>query len=892
MTAQTLSPAAERLAAVEAMTAGGFVLVPVPEGTKGPRLTGWNTDPAQWLTSPAAAREYLGKHPGAGVGLLHSESRTATLDLDHEGAAAALAAVGLDLGELLRGNPYRVNGRRPDKPVYRVPDGLSLARKALTWPDPTGKKGPGGRPAQVTVFELRAGPVQDMMPPSLHPDTGKPYTWAGPVPASRAALPELPASLLRLWENWPALEPVMRAACPWAPAGVELAPAPRDLARLGSAEGGGESVVDTFNAARELGEVLGAAGYTGSPRGPWLCPGSTSGQAGVRLRPERTPRGAEVVMSWHAGDPLGDGLPRDAFSVWALLTHGVDLYRTTPEQQRAVVKDAARLLGLPEPERGRAGGVSSSPGAVTPSPSLPALDWGEVRPLPPVTEAVPSLPADLLPQPLAGWIQDEARAAGLPLEMIAGPVLIGAGGLIGARLSLRNASNAPAVPGNLWGLICGPPSIKKTHALTLGAAGLERAQRSEVERLDAQRGELETAREVAAARLDGLTGQLKRAYKGGKNAPQAPSDDDLTEAREALHAAEAALKPLRYVVNDSTVEKLGEILRDNPDGVTLVRDELTAWLASFDRAGRESDRGFWLEAANGTGSLTVDRLARGTVFIPRVCAGVMGTIQPGPLADLRDAQRGAGDGLLQRFQLFLWPDTFPAFNQAEQREPLSVALREQAAAVLDALGALSLAGLGSTYPGGDGAPLGYTPAAQRIYDAWEVEHAAAVRDLGRGEAYRAHLGKQPATFARLALVFHALDVAAAGAAHPDPAHVGEQAAGLAADWCDYLRPHALKLWGEGRRGDVLDAREVLRFIERGRIRDGQKVSEARAVLAEGKAGMTGERLGAALRVLEGCGAVRVETVTPASGTGRPSKVLRLNPDALDAGEGVRQGGDL
>jgi hypothetical protein len=99
--------------------------------------------------------------------------------------------------------------------------------------------------------------------------------------------------------------------------------------------------------------------------------------------------------------------------------------------------------------------------------------------------------------------------------------------------------------------------------------------------------------------------------------------------------------------------------------------------------------------------------------------------------------------------------------------------------------------------------------------------------------------------------------------------------------------HALKLWGEGRRGDVLDAGEVLRFIERGRIRDGQKVTEARAVLAEGKAGMTGERLTAALRVLEGCGAARVETVT--NGKGRPSKVLRLHPDVLDAGEGRKHG---
>lgn len=882
----------DRVGDVEALTAGGFVLVPIPPGTKGPRAEGWNSDPAKWITTPAAAREYLTTHPGAGVGLLHSQSQTATLDLDHEGAALALAAVGVDLAAVIASNPYRIHGKRPDKTVWRIPDGLSLRVKALSWPDPSGKKGPGGRPAPVAVFELRAGPVQDVMPPSIHPDTRQPYIWAGPVPASVAALPLLPDELLSLWERWAALEPVMKGACPWA-AHEPPAPAPRDLARLGgspSGPGEGGSVVDAFNAARSLGEVLGEHGYTGGTRGPWMYPGSTSGHAGVRLRPERTPAGAEVVMSWHAADPLGDGLPRDAFGVWALLEEGVDLYTATPEQRREVVKRAARVLGLPEPNRGSAGGgVRPTPGA-----DLPPVAWGEVRPLPPLTEPVPPLPIELLPGPLAAWIGDEARAAGLPLEMVAGPVLIGAGGMIGARLTLRNARNTPALPANLWGAVCGPPSTRKTHAVSLGAAPLNRAQGAEFERLDAERAALETVRVRAAAQLDALEGQLKRALKGGKGAPDMPPDDDLTAARIELGEAEAALNPARYVVNDPTAEKLGEIMRDNPQGVTVVRDELTGWLAGFDRAGREGERAFYLEAANGTGSYTVDRLARGTVHIPRLCAGVLGSIQPGPLAEVVDAQRGAGDGLLQRFQVFIWPDALPAYCQAQQREPVDEACREAAAAVLDALGTLSAEGLGSVYPGGAPAPLTYTPEAQAVYDAWEVQHAAEVRDLSRGEAYRAHLGKLPGTFARLALVFHALEVGALGVGvHPNPARVGVEAAVLAALWCEYLTPHARKLWREGRRADVIDARAVLRFVERGRVCDGQKVADVRRALSEAREALTGPRLEAALKVLGECGAVRVESSTPPAGKtgGRPVRTLRVHPDALaaldaEAGEGA------
>ena len=163
---------------------------------------------------------------------------------------------------------------------------------------------------------------------------------------------------------------------------------------------------------------------------------------------------------------------------------------------------------------------------------------------------------------------------------------------------------------------------------------MNRAQRAEFDRLELERPHLETARDLAAAQFEALSNTMKRAAKGGEAGHVMPHPDELTKAREALNLAEAALKPKRFVVNDPTVEKLGEILRDNPTGVMLYRDELSGWLATFDRSGRESDRGFYLEAANGTGYMTVDRLGRGTLPIPNMCLGVIGSIQPGPLADL------------------------------------------------------------------------------------------------------------------------------------------------------------------------------------------------------------------------------------------------------------------
>lgn len=62
---------------------------------------------------------------------------------------------------------------------------------------------------KVTVFELRGGLVQDVLPPSIHPGTRKPYIWRTP-PASEG-LPELPADLLAIWQDWDEFKPKGRA---------------------------------------------------------------------------------------------------------------------------------------------------------------------------------------------------------------------------------------------------------------------------------------------------------------------------------------------------------------------------------------------------------------------------------------------------------------------------------------------------------------------------------------------------------------------------------------------------------------------------------------------------------------------------------------------------------
>ena len=95
----------------------------------------------------------------------------------------------------------------------------------------------------------------------------------------------------------------------------------------------------------------------------------------------------------------------------------------------------------------------------------------------------------------------------------------------------------------------------------------------------------------------------------------------------------------------------------------LHRDELVGWLRTLEKPGREGDRQFYLEAWNGTNAFHVDRIGRGSLYIPALCVSIVGTTQPGPLRSyIREALcDGSGaDGLLQRVQVIVWPDEFPA----------------------------------------------------------------------------------------------------------------------------------------------------------------------------------------------------------------------------------------
>ncbi|HYR73598.1 MAG TPA: DUF3987 domain-containing protein, partial [Candidatus Acidoferrum sp.] len=93
--------------------------------------------------------------------------------------------------------------------------------------------------------------------------------------------------------------------------------------------------------------------------------------------------------------------------------------------------------------------------------------------------------------------------------------------------------------------------------------------------------------------------QKARRHDLARRLREAVADQEPTEEPgEPVEAARRDPPPVeqRYLVNDTTVEKLGELLNQNPNGLLLFRDELSGFLHTMDRAGHENDRAFYCEA--------------------------------------------------------------------------------------------------------------------------------------------------------------------------------------------------------------------------------------------------------------------------------------------------------
>lgn len=422
------------------------------------------------------------------------------------------------------------------------------------------------------------------------------------------------------------------------------------------------------------------------------------------------------------------------------------------------------------------------------------------RALPDELLPVDQFPLAALPDAFGPLVADVSERLQCPPDFVAVPLLVAAASLVARRVAIRPQQRTDWTErGNLWALIVGRPGIMKSPAMAQAMAPLHRMEARAAELFNAQ-----AAQHRAAALADKL--RAEAAIKVARAKLKKDSGADVAALLSNVDEGDEAQAPTRprYVVNDLTYEKLGEVLAQNPDGVLSERDEMRGLLLYLAREESAPARAFFLQAWSG-GRYTFDRIGRGTVSVPDARLSMIGGIQPGPLCELvRQARKGAGDdGMIERF-LIAWPDSLGQWREVD-RYPDTPA-RRAAWKTFERLDALTAGGVGAEHdadPDGNehGLPfLRLDDGARAAFGAWHAELHGELRSC-ESEGLESALSKFRHHVPALALLMHVADQGVGP--------VSEKAMLRALTLGEYFASHAKRLHASGRRLAVRGARLIL-----------------------------------------------------------------------------------
>lgn len=489
--------------------------------------------------------------------------------------------------------------------------------------------------------------------------------------------------------------------------------------------------------------------------------------------------------------------------------------------------------------------------APQPNAALGASDWQEPEPLGGELPPVQACDIAMVPEVLRDLVEDTAERMQLPLDFPAVVSVLVLAGATNRRATIqpKAADTSWVVVPNLWGGIVAAPGLLKSPAITTMTrplAQIEALWRTEHE---SAVSEYKLQKEEADLRQAAWREQFKAAQKAGKGAPIRP-DDSIAEPM-----------PRRLITQDATAEKLHEILRDNPAGVLLIRDELSAWVATLDKPGREGERGFFLSAWNGDTGYTMDRIGRGSIHVDACCVSMLGGIQParlrGYLADAL-ADGPSNDGLLQRFQVLVYPDVPRGWRYVD-RPPHSNAIAR----------AERLYHTIAHWDASQPLKFRFAPDAQELFIAFLTELEAKLRGDELHPALMSHLAKFRSLMPSLALLFELADGGTQTVSLP---HAQQAAA-----WCDYLESHARRVYSMIISPERRAASELARHLTAGWKRTEQMFTVRDVYQSDWRGLESPDAVRRALTILEDAGWVHLMPWQTKAAGGRPSELYMTNP---------------
>ena len=234
-----------------------------------------------------------------------------------------------------------------------------------------------------------------------------------------------------------------------------------------------------------------------------------------------------------------------------------------------------------------------------------------------------------------------------------------------------------------------------------------------------------------------------------------------------------------------------------------------------------------------------------------------------------------GDGLLQRFQLLVWPEMDARWVDVDRSPNLDA--REHVTNIFKKLDLLSATQLALDTEHYDGVPaLHFTPEAQALFNEWRAELESRIRfpALENAPAYEGHLAKYRSLMPSLALLFHLVDHAFDDVIM----NVPKEAAQMAAAWVEFLDGHAKKIYAAELSRNLAAARNLTEKLKGGALQDGISVRDIYRPQWSGL--KEAETIWMGLRELEKHGALQILEKTDTGG--RPTEEIRFHPDLLKA----------
>lgn len=343
-----------------------------------------------------------------------------------------------------------------------------------------------------------------------------------------------------------------------------------------------------------------------------------------------------------------------------------------------------------------------------------------------------AFPLDALPEPMRSMVRSTAAATSTDPSYAALACLVTATSCVGNRVSavVRDGWTEPCVA---WGCLVGRSGTLKSPVLRL-------VTRAIVELYKQDRAEFQSRVAEHAAAVQRYAAELadwKRQQKG-KGTPTTDPPIEPEPPREK-----------RLLVSDCTIEKLGSLLQENPLGLLIVRDEVAALVAGFDRySNGHADLPAYL-SFHDAHSVVIDRKSEAaTLFVERAAVSILGGVQPAVLRRVF-GNRERESGLLGRFLLVHPPEKPQRWTDAGLPDETADAWREL------------LAGLQGIPPAADDAgyvrphfiPLG--DEAKSLFIPWLNSHSEELA----GEAdddLRACCSKLKGCCVRLALLMECI----------------------------------------------------------------------------------------------------------------------------------------